>query len=589
MKSNAIINTIFLGTNLLLSEGYSEEQQSTNPNVVIILTDDQGYGDLACHNNPWIKTPAMDKLYSESVRFTNFHVSPTCAPTRGALMTGRYPNAIGTWHTINGRNMMWEDEKTIADYFSENGYKTAIFGKWHLGDNSPHRPQDRGFQHVLIHGGGGIGQAPDYWGNDYFDDIYRENGKYKKFNGYCTDVWFTEAENFIKKNKNQPFFVYISTNAPHSPFNVPQKYADLYKDKNVPNANFFGMITNIDENIAKFRAFLKREKLSKNTILIFMSDNGTAAGYKPKNKKGYNCGMRGKKGSEYEGGHRVPFFIYWPQGKLTGGRDINILCAHIDLLPTLTELCHLKINSKKELHGQSLVPLLNGNTENWPNRTLVIDSQRVHLPQKWRKSSVMTQKWRLVDGKELYDIEKDPGQKTNVADKYAEKVNQLRQDYDKWWKLVNKENQGKMAAIAVGSTVENPVRLSSHDWYIPKNLNTVWNQNQIRKGTLGNGYWIIDVKTPGKYEISLWRWPVETNAAITAPLPRGKALKITKAKVTIGGITKTKEVTDQDISIVFSLNLKPGRQRLQTWFFSSDAPEGEIFQRGAYYVVIKKI
>ena len=198
----------------------SPETSRRKPNVILVITDDQGYGDLACHGNPIIKTPNLDLLHSQSTRLTNFHVSPTCAPTRAALMTGRYCNRTGVWHTIMGRSLLRKDETKMVDSFSDNGYQTAIFGKWHLGDNYPFRPADRGFGEALVHGGGGVGQAPDYWDNDYFDDTYFHNGKPKKFKGYCTDIWFDAAINFIEKNKEKPFFCYLSTNAPHSPYNV---------------------------------------------------------------------------------------------------------------------------------------------------------------------------------------------------------------------------------------------------------------------------------------------------------------------------------------------------------------------------------
>ena len=275
----------------------SPETPRQKPNVILVITDDQGYGDLACHGNPIIKTPNLDLLHSQSTRLTNFHVSPTCAPTRAALMTGRYCNRTGVWHTIMGRSLLRKDETTMADVFSANGYKTAIFGKWHLGDNYPFRPADRGFGESLIHGGGGVGQAPDYWDNDYFDDTYFHNGKPKKFKGYCTDVWFDAAIKFIEKNKEKHFFCYLSTNAPHSPYNVEKKYSDLYKDnENVPNADFYGMITNIDENIGRLMKRLKNLKLENDTIFIFMTDNGTSAGFRQ--GKGCNAGMRARKGSE---------------------------------------------------------------------------------------------------------------------------------------------------------------------------------------------------------------------------------------------------------------------------------------------------
>ncbi|MHC4214116.1 MAG: sulfatase-like hydrolase/transferase, partial [Planctomycetota bacterium] len=247
------------------------------PNVVLVITDDQGYGDLSCHGNKILKTPNLDKLYSQSTRLRDFHVNPTCSPTRAALMTGRYCNRTGVWHTIMGRSLLRKDEVTMADVFRDSGYRTGIFGKWHLGDNYPFRPMDRGFDDVLVHRGGGIGNTQDYWGNDYFDDSYFRNSKPEKFEGYCTDVWFAEAMKFIEANKDRPFFCYLTTNAPHGPFRVPEKYSQPYKNKGIV-ANFYGMIANIDENFGRLEAKLKELELDDDTILIFMTDNGTAAG-----------------------------------------------------------------------------------------------------------------------------------------------------------------------------------------------------------------------------------------------------------------------------------------------------------------------
>ena len=322
------------------------------PNVVLILTDDQGYGDLGCTGNPVLKTPHLDRLYRDSVRLANFHVDPTCSPTRAALMTGRYSTRTGVWHTVMGRHMPRADERMMPQVFAENGYATAIFGKWHLGDNFPFRPRDRGFQEALIHGGGGVGQIPDYWGNDYFDDTYSRDGRPEKFSGYCTDVFFREATRFIESHRDRPFFVELATNAPHGPYRVADEWREPYASKvdgDAELATFYGMIANIDDNVGRLRRRLEELGLADDTLLIFLTDNGTAhgatfsdaRGNDGKLVSGYNAGMRGRKGSPYEGGHRVPCFLHWPAGKLTGGRDVDGLSAHLDLLPTLIDLCGL--------------------------------------------------------------------------------------------------------------------------------------------------------------------------------------------------------------------------------------------------------
>ena len=544
------------------------------PNVVLVMTDDQGYGDLGCHGNEVIQTPNLDRLHSQCLRLTDFHVDPTCSPTRSALMTGHYSTKTGVWHTIMGRSLLGKHEVTVADVFSAGGYRTACFGKWHLGDNYPFRPQDRGFQEVLIHGGGGVGQGPDYWGNDYFDDTYFHNGKTEKFKGYCTDVWFDGALKFIEDNKDKPFFCYVPTNAPHGPYNVADKYSKPYRDKGVAanRANFWGMITNIDENMGRLMLRLKELELEENTILIFMTDNGTSAGDAG--------GMRGQKGSEYEGGHRVPFFIRWPGGGLTGGRDVERLSAHIDVMPTLIDLCGLTGPQGVNFDGASLVPLLKGESINWPDRNLLVHSQRIEHPEKWRKSAVMTDRWRLVNGKELYDIKADPAQKKNIADANTKVVEKLRESYEQWWKDLSSQFD-KYCEIILGSDKQNPTRLMSHDWH---SRNPAWSQGAVRAGSKSNGFWAVEVERDGTYEISLRRWAKEVDAPITASIDKGKAISATKARLKIGDVDETKPIEAGAHEVTFRVKLKAGKGRLETWFIDDKGDS-----RGAYYAYVKRL
>jgi len=579
------LRTVGIGTAALaLPQRVSAESAKKPPNVVLVMTDDQGYGDLGCHGNPIIRTPNIDRLYGQSVHLTDFHVSPTCSPTRAALMTGRYCNRTGVWHTIMGRSLLRRDEKTMANVFAAGGYRTAIFGKWHLGDNYPFRPQDRGFQEVLVHGGGGVGQTPDYWGNDYFDDTYRHNGQPEKFTGYCTDVWFDGALRFIEANKDRPFFCYIPTNAPHGPFNVAEKYSAPYRDKNVPSAAFYGMIENIDENMGRLMAKLKSLDIEDNTILIFMTDNGTAAGVATNRQgevtKGTGAGMRGRKGSEYDGGHRVPCFIRWPAGGLEGARDVGRLTAHMDILPTLIEMCGLDKPAGVTFDGDSLVPLLNGQAGTWPERTLVVDSQRVENPEKWRQSAVMTDRWRLINGKELYDMTADPGQKEDVAGDHPPVVDKLRAAYEDWWTDTS-ARFGEYCEIVIGSDEENPARLTCHDWHTRE---IPWNQRQIRAGLEANGFWAVEIERDGTYEFALRRWPEEADTPITAAVPGGKAISATQARVEIADVDVTKPVTENAAAVTFEVRLRPGKARLQTWFTDENGAS-----RGAYYVYVKRV
>ena len=550
------------------------------PNVVLVITDDQGYGDVGVHGNTMIQTPYLDKLYAESVRLTDFHVDPTCSPTRSALMSGRYSTRTGVWHTIMGRSLMSPGEVTLAELFKAGGYRTGMFGKWHLGDNFPCRPQDQGFDLAFYHGGGGVGQGPDYWGNDYFDDTYFRNGTPEKVTGYCTDVWFRDALRFIDENRERPFFVYLSTNAPHGPYLVDEKYSKPYVEKGVPKtmAQFYGMITSIDENMGRLTAKLDAWGLADNTILIFMTDNGSAAGVGPRRNergtwRGFNAGMRAGKGSEYDGGHRVPVFVRWPEGKIGGGRDVDQLTAHVDVAPTLADLCDLTRPDGPKPDGASLAPLLRGDTTSLRDRTLFVHSQRIPDPEKWRKCAVMTERWRLVNGKELYDIKADPGQKSDVAADHADVVQRLRGKYDGWWKSLSVVFDD-FVWIGIGSDAEPVTRLVPHDWIPPDQSQSPWNQGHIRSGLVANGYWMIEVTRPGDYEFELRRWPNHVDESIEA----------TKARLTIGDVDVSQSVPAGATKTTFTVGLQAGKTRLQTWLTK---PGGR--ERGAYFVYIRRV
>ena len=570
---------------------------AAKPNVVLVMTDDQGYGDLSCHGNPVLKTPNIDKLYGESVRLKDYHVAPTCSPTRSALLTGHWTNRTGVWHTIMGRSMLRENEVTIGQIFKDGGYATGMFGKWHLGDNYPFRPEDRGFTEVLRHGGGGVGQTPDFWDNAYFDGSYFHNSKPVPVNGFCTDVFFDYAKKFIKAQKKagKPFFAYVATNAPHGPMHSPEEFSKPYSDqKNVGLANFYGMIANIDHNVGQMRKFLEDEGLAENTIFIFTTDNGTSSGANV-----FNAGMRGRKGSEYDGGHRVPFFIYWPKGDLTGGRDVEQITSYVDVVPTLADLCDVPTPKNVKFDGLSLRNPLHGIEEEvWPDRILVTDSQRVKDPIKWRKSAVMTTQWRLNNGKELYDIKADPGQKKNVAADHPAVVKRLTKFYDDWCaELLPTFKQD--AAIYLGHPAENPATLTCHDWITTGS--TPWNQSHIRGAVTGarnTGFWNVNVVEDGTYEIEIRRWPKESEKTLDAGLPAGadvpgvtpyrarpgKALKIVKAEIQFGdNITKFDRIDPGTHSAILATNLKAGKQRFSARFITED---GTVY--GAYYAYVTK-
>lgn len=554
------------------------------PNVILVMTDDQGYADLACHGNPTLKTPNLDTLYGQSLRLTDFHVSPTCSPTRAALMTGRYNNRTGVWHTIMGRSLLRADETTMADIFAAGGYRTGIFGKWHLGDNYPFRPQDHGFDDVLVHKAGGIGQGLDYWGNDYFDDTYFRNETPEKFEGYCTDIWFDEAIKFIETNKDRPFFCYIPTNAAHGPFYVGDEYSEPYEAQGIDStrAKFYGMLTNIDDNMGKLTQRLKALDLWDNTILIFMTDNGgTPAG--PGER--YNANMRGLKGSMYDGGHRVPFFIHWPAGGLDGGRDIDRLTAHIDVLPTLIELCGLKQPSGVRFDGTSLRSLLTGNAADWPDRTLVTDSQRVDHPIKWRRSATMTDQWCLINGESLYDIQADPSQQNDIADQHPDVVKALRAEYETWWDDTSARFD-EYCEIIIGAPEQNPTPLMTHDVH----GKVVWNHRRVRDATPSDGFWAIEVAQDGNYELAVRRWPREVaqpiNAVDSSDRNGSEGIVATDVRLKIADIDETKPIPTGAEEVVFRVTLEAGKTRCQAWLVNG-LNDGKVY--GAYYVYAKRV
>lgn len=414
------------------------------PNIIVIMTDDQGYGEIAAHGNTIIKTPNLDRLHATSVRFENFHVSPTCAPTRAALLTGRHEFKSGVTHTIFERERLSLKATTIAQVLQSAGYATGIFGKWHLGDEDAYQPNRRGFDEVFIHGGGGIGQTfpgscGDAPNNHYFNPAIRHNGRFVKTSGYCTDVFFERAIAWInsRRESGRPFFAYITPNAPHDPFVSPgTKYEAPYRDKGLStNAiAYYAMISNIDENVGKLIAQLRDWQIDRNTLLVFLTDNGHSIGDL------YNAGMRGMKGTPYEGGTRVPCFWHWP-GTLEPG-ERKQLTAHIDFFSTLAELAgaSLRAEVQAQVEGRSLLPLLTDVNSPWPDRMLVTHLGRWEYNQapaaKYRQCAIRNSRFKLVNNSELYDLESDPAESRNVIEQHPDVVTVLRAAYDKWWQEI---------------------------------------------------------------------------------------------------------------------------------------------------------
>ncbi len=431
---------------------------AVGPNVILVITDDQGYPPLARLGHPWIQTPHLDELHDTSTRFSRFLVCPTCSPTRSALMTGRHSMRNGVTHTILERERLALDAVTLPQVLSKAGYQSAIFGKWHLGDEEPYQPHQRGFDHTFIHGAGGIGQAydcscADVPHNSYFDPVVRLNGSFVKTHGFCTDVFFSAAIDWIDQtaNSDTPFFAYIATNAPHGPFLAPAQNKKRFLEMGFgeEQAAFYGMIENIDDNVGRLMNLMAERDLFRNTVIIFMSDNGMTGGGsgRPDKPLGhdtngkeitpYNSGMRGLKGSPDEGGVRVPFFVRW-DGHWQPGRDIDRIGGDIDVFPTIAAVAGAELPAN-QVEGRSLIPLLEDSEAEWPDRYLFTHVGRWPTGAEpndfqWKNFSVRNQRFRFVNNTELFDMESDPGQQANVMDQFPDVVKEFREAYEEWWK-----------------------------------------------------------------------------------------------------------------------------------------------------------
>ncbi len=588
MNRREFIRTAALAglTTAITGHSSAEEGPSKKPNVILIMTDDQGYGDLGCHGHPWLKTPHLDKLHAEGVRLTDYHVSPMCAPTRAALMTGRHCRHVGFRSNRIPGSLISRETPTMANVFAANGYRTGIFGKWHLGNFYPHRAIDRGFQEAVVHGYGAISTVGDVFGNRCFDDRYWHNGKKTQYKGFCTDVWFNEATRFIKQSRasGKPFFCYIPTNIPHGPHFAPEEYVKTFEGK--PHPNLFAALAHFDGCVGRMLAMLKANGLAANTIFIFCTDNGAS-----KASRIYNAGMAGHKGSSLEGGHRVPCFIHWPAGKLTGGRDINQLSAHLDIMPTLVDLCRLKAPENYQTDGMSLKPVLDGAVKDLGERVLVESLNGV----------VMTKRWRLMhhpkfrknpkfDSMLLYDMSVDPAQKKDVAKAHPEVVKRLNAALE----AVNAKNDTRQERFIIGSDKHNPVEFNPSSW---SERVMVW-QTGIRKRCIPRVVPIFaEAEVPGVYRFRLRRWPEEVNqpirgsAELTVPdgfegkttKEKGKALPIVKARLKVADFDKTIAVTDDMVQATFTVPLKKGNCDIHAQFIADDGKK-----YGAYFLYVTR-
>lgn len=469
----------------------SFQSTGVRPNIVLIMTDDQGWGEVGFHGNKVIKTPNLDRFAAEGTELTNFYVSPMCTPTRSSLMTGRYHFRTGAHDTYIGRSNMNPDETTIAEVFSDAGYRTGIFGKWHLGENYPMRAIDQGFQTAVVHGGGGIGQFADYPGNSYWNPTLQYNDTFRKANGYCTDIFIDESIQFMKDSGEQPFFCYLPVNVPHSPFDVANEFRADYDKQNLTDpdgrnwvAPIYGMITQFDGAFGRLLEAVEKMGRRENTIIIFMSDNGPNSTY-------FTAGLRAKKSSVYENGIRSPFVIQWPKG-MKGGRKLNDPAMHIDLLPTLAEACGIKLPANLKVDGKSILRLLTGDVRELPERYVFMQHNRGNLPTKYKNGMVRNGPWKAVghkgtpDAFELYNIDQDPGEKNDLASQNPDKVKAFVREYEAWFDDVTAElvrNRGMPHPIELNPIQKIDYRFTWQDWWGDK---TGWRPNNYGRWRITN-------------------------------------------------------------------------------------------------------
>ncbi|WP_339910872.1 arylsulfatase [Symmachiella dynata] len=542
------------------------------PNVILIMTDDQGYGDLGATGNPLIRTLNIDAMAKRSAQMERFYVSPVCAPTRACLMTGRYNYRTRAIDTYIGRAMMETDEVTIAEMLGAAGYATGIFGKWHLGDNYPLRAMDQGFQESFVIRGGGIGQPSDPPGGEgkYTDPILFHNGQEAPQTGYCTDVYFDAAMNWIETqhDSHTPFFAYIPTNAPHGPFDdVPEAEYEQYKKIDLGNDQFpqetghrlpkkanqdkrariFAMISNVDANVGRLFEKLDALKITDNTVVIFMVDNGP-------NGMRYVAGMRGMKSRVHEGGVRSPFYVHWP-ARLKAGQSSDRIAAHIDVLPTLLDACEVPVPEGVQLDGRSVLPLLEGKADDWPERTIYIQAHRGDVPVRFHNFVAINQDWTLLNDSgfgreklprppkfELYDMTADPLQMHNVVAEQADVAKQMRQAYETWFDDVSSTREDNYAPprIYLGTPHENPVVLTRQDWR-RTSRDSGWQPDS-------RGYWELFVATAGRYDVNVTYKPREFKETLS---------------LNVGGKTLTADVAADSTEHTFrDVELTAGDARL---------------------------
>lgn len=570
---------------LTVSSSYADER----PNIVIMMTDDQGYGDIGSHNNPHLKTPNIENIAAQGLEMTHLITYPNCSATRAGLMTGRYPYRTGVTAVTQVDHFMRGDETTIAEVLSEAGYRTGIFGKWHLGDNHPMRPTDQGFQEALVHKGGGIGQAAGPAGNSYFAPVLEHNNVSKKYQGYSDDIFTDAALDFMAQKSEKPFFTYLATNLPHLPLQVPDKLAAPYRKMGLheDNALVYGMISSIDYNVGRVLEKIKALGIEKNTIVIFMSDNG------PRHRRTKNDGipgrwvanLRGTKTSVYDAGIRVPFFVKWP-GKIAPRIQTSEMGTVMDLFPTLLEAANIPAQEDIHIDGQSLLPLWTKNDNTGlSDRDFFIQLHYGPTPFKYMHFTLRTPKYKLVsphpfphgivhqptdfilqnvlENLELYDLQTDPSERINIADQYPEIVGDMLLRYENWFDEVTEEREAAgIEYISLGNPAQPSVHLSRFDWGGPRVISRfdyggpkVIEDNQL-------GYWRVH-SSKGRYKVTYELPDVSDNAV---------------AYLKYGAVYLSKNLTEGQKTVTFNnVELPAGDGNFHAYIKDQRLPVGPYF------------
>ena len=529
-------------------------ERETRPHILVIMTDDQGYSDVGYNGNPVLQTPRIDGLAQSGVVFDQFYAQPVCSPSRAALLTGRHAMRLGIQDTEGGNAILSPDEVTIAEALQTSGYRTGLFGKWHLGDNAPARPQDQGFERVLTHVGGMIGMPYNPpQGRSYFDPILIEDGVDRRFEGFAPDIFTDTAIAFMTEAAREeatPFFAFLSFNTPHHPLTVPDAFADPYRELGLSEetARYYGMITNIDHNIGRVLDALDALDVLDETLIVFVGDNGTSSLHRQSDL--WESGLRGRKTAVYENGIRVPMILRLPQPGAAVGARTQVGTVE-DIMPTLLELAD--VTTDVEFDGVSLAPVVFTPDAGLPARDLFFQFHRGNQPVPYRNIAVRRGDYKLVQpvGQgaqaftpetarfELYNLADDPRETTDLAAENPARVRALISAYDDWLADTRADAPDQQVTW-IGDDRQPLVTLSRQDW--------------IGGGLLDgeNGYYALEVRSAGRYRLT-FRWSDLLNA--THPVT-----------IQIGDQTVRREILSSELEArIEEIQLSAGPLRLQAW------------------------